>query len=328
MAGIVPMEIRTDTLGEKLYASRNHNHLRHTYVDPGANRTQIDWNLTLRQRRKPMIDKSASVPNLPSHCAALAEGRQREPLAPGHPDGPYHNESPTLGKYQNYANTSHMLERRIRRSGGAAQEIDWQLNLRGGLHQREFEGKWRRHYARPQRSFDMMKENCAADNDAYQNSQITPQDRRPDRREGAISIATIRDDPISFRRWPGCEGTEVGAWRHLVDDRSRGYKARRHIAHEVTLRENKNDPNGARITDNRSSGCIVEMMGKKKWAYAKSHDPLKAHWPTGDAKMYHLSQIRNLAEADEESRALRKARHPRTDDNIPEVREPLRHKED
>jgi len=317
------MEYHKDIIGEQLYASRNHNNLRHTYeAGTHANRTTVDWNLTLRQVRKPRKDAggAASAPNL--HTAEIGESRRTEPLAPEHPDGPYHGESPTLGRYQNFANSSHMLNGLTRVSSSKANGIDWQLNLRGGLHQNEHKAedrKWKRHYARPQVSFDMMKENCAATNADYQRCEITPQDRRKDRREGAISIETIRDDPISFRRWPGCEGTQVGAWRHLIEDRSRGYKGRRHLQHEVTLREYPGDKNGAKITDNRFDGCIVEMLGKKKWIGHEHHDSLHQRWPQGDAKLYHLSRKRILPEPDEENRNQRMSRQVRTDVNIPET---------
>jgi hypothetical protein len=323
MSCVASMEWHKDVIGETLYASRNHNQLRHAFVGPAANRSQVDWNLTLRQVRKPKPMSSASMPNLPFHTAELSESRKRTPLAPAHPDGPYHSESPTLGKYQNYANSCHMLKQLDRVSSGAAHSINWQLNLRDGLHGHEFASSWKRHYARPQQSFDMTKENCSADNEAYQKSQITPQDRRPDRRSGAISIATIRDDPVSFRRWPGCEGTQVGAWRHLIEDTKRGQKVRRCIQAEVTLRENPQDRNGARIYDNRSDGCIVEMLGKKRWTGSKSHIELAARLPNGDPKHYHLSQLRPEAEADEDNRRLRMSKQPRTDANIPETRTPL-----
>lgn len=317
------MEYHKDVAGEKLYASRNYNHLRHTYDSPGANRAQVDWNLTLRQVRKPLnqVKGSASMPNL----TEFDESRKREPLAPAHPDGPYRDGKDGTGRYQryqNYANSQHMLQGVVRVSAGSAPNIDWQLNLRGGLHGKEFDTKWRRHHARVHQSFDMMKENCSATNEAFQNSQITPQDRRPDRSNSALPIATIRDDPISFKRWAGCEGTQVGQWLHLIEDHSRGYKTRRHIQFETTMREDLKDPNGARICDNRSDGCIVEMLGKKKWLGAQSYDPLVAHWPKGDAKLYYLSQMRPLPEANEENRQRRMTKAPRTDADIPERRTP------
>lgn len=317
------MEYHKDVAGEKLYASRNYNHLRHTYEHAAANRAQVDWNLTLRQVRKPMkqVKASASMPNL----TEFDESRKREPLAPAHPDGPYRDGKDIAGRhhrYQNFSNTKQMLQGLVRVSSGAAPTIDWQLNLRGGLHGKEFDTKWRRHHARPQQSFDMMQENCSADNEVYLNSQITPQDRRPDRRSGAISIATIRDDPISFRRWAGCEGTQVGQWIHLIEDHSRGHKTRRQIQHETTMREDPNDVSGARICDNRSDGCIVEMMGKKKWVGAQSYDPLVAHWPNGDPKLYHLSQMRIVPQSDEENKQRRMSKQPRTDANIPETHVP------
>ncbi|CAJ1360010.1 unnamed protein product [Effrenium voratum] len=184
----------------------------HVYQGGAANRTQIDWNLTLRQgRREKKKAKSASAPNL--HTAELAENRtKREPLAPEHPDGPYHGETPTVGRYQNFANVAHMCNGLARVSSGAAHSADWQLNLRGGLHRNEFSGKWRRHHAKSHQSFDCLADNCNKSNEKYQGSQVTPEDRKYDRRYGALSIETIRDDPISFRRWPGCEGTQAQSW--------------------------------------------------------------------------------------------------------------------
>ncbi|CAE7225640.1 unnamed protein product [Symbiodinium sp. CCMP2456] len=204
----LPMEIHTDIIGDKLYASRNHNQLRQVYQGSASNRSQIDWNLTLRQVRRPKEMKSASsAPNL--HTSELLESRtRREPLAPEHPDGPYHGASQARGKYQNFANSAHMCNGLVRHSSGPAPSIEWQLNLRGGIHQNDFKTKWRRHHARPHQSFDYI-DNCSKSNEAYQNSQSTPEDRRYDRRYGALSIETIRDDPVSFRRWPGCEGTQA-----------------------------------------------------------------------------------------------------------------------
>ncbi|CAK9108124.1 Uncharacterized protein SCF082_LOCUS50306 [Durusdinium trenchii] len=94
------------------------------------------------------MKSSASAPTL--HTAELQESRtKREPLAPEHPEGPYLGESQSLGKYQNFANSAHMCNGLVRVSSGAAPKLDWQLNLRNGLHQNEFKTKWRRHYARP-----------------------------------------------------------------------------------------------------------------------------------------------------------------------------------
>mmetsp|Transcript_45750 Transcript_45750/g.98747 ORF Transcript_45750/g.98747 Transcript_45750/m.98747 type:complete len:323 (-) Transcript_45750:41-1009(-) len=308
MAGIYPLEIRKDTIGDTLYASRNHNQLRQTYQAPGANRGQVDWTLTLRQNRKPLgLNESRSAPQL-----TQPNPHRREPLAPEHPDGPYHCESETMGRYQNYANTAHMTRNLVRVSSGAAHSIDWQCNLRGGLHRDEFKAPgWRRHYARPQQSFDMMAENCGRNNEEYHLSETTPQDRRPDRRSGALPCETIRDDPISFRRWPGCEGTSAGQWEHLLSDHSRGHKARRQIQHETTLREHPGDESGARICDNRSDGCLVEMLGKKRQYDITHHEPLARRG--GDPRLHHKYNMHPLPQQDEEVRALRmykQQRHP------------------
>jgi len=249
------VEYRKDIIGERFYASRNYNSFRHAYEVPGSNRAMLDWNLGLRQvRRRPKDPGAASMPNL-----LTANLRQKELQTEEHSEGPYHGETETVGRYQNYANTGHML-RGPRGTSGTAHAIDWQLNLRDGLHQAEFQTRWRRHYARSQPSFDMAMENCGRDNAEYQSSLITPQDRRPDRRSGAIPIATIRDDPISFNRLAG-DGAHVGQWRHLIEDRSRGHKTRRAIQAETALRGSTNDAGGQRATDSRSDGAPASGRG-------------------------------------------------------------------
>ncbi|CAE7918483.1 unnamed protein product [Symbiodinium necroappetens] len=101
-------------------------------------------------------------------------------------------------------------------------------------------------------------------------------------------------------------------------------EVRRAIRYEVTLREDPEDTNGARIHDTRNEGCLVEMLGKKKWVGHQHYDPLVQRWPHGDAKLYHLSRHRITAEPDEDNRELRKKKQTRTDTHISESREPLR----
>lgn len=313
---VAPLEYKKDIIGERFYASRNYNDLSHTYGEPGSSRTQLDWNLTLRQQRKKGLNKdstaSRSAPNL---LTSELQARSKQDVKQ-HPDGQYHTSTATVGKYQNFASTNHMTSSLTRCSSGQAHQIDWQCNLRDGYHQNPDADKWRRHHTRPQQSFDMMRENCAAANQDYQKSHITPQDRRPDRRSGAISIECIRDEPMNFRRNPGCEGTQVGQWEHLITDRRYGHKARRQLGQETTLRNYPDDPNGAKIDDTRSDGCIVEMLGKKKWIGHTSPDFMSATPPEGDPKLYHLSRMRIQHEPDEDNRQLRMKKQPRTDANI------------
>mmetsp|Transcript_173435 Transcript_173435/g.556312 ORF Transcript_173435/g.556312 Transcript_173435/m.556312 type:complete len:325 (-) Transcript_173435:97-1071(-) len=307
MSGHSGMEYHKDIAGERLYASRNHNSLRHTYQAPGANRGQTDWLLTLRQNRKPLaLNSSQSAPN-------LSEGntRERQPLAPEHADGSYHSENETVGKYQNFANTQHMVGRgAVRTSSGAAHSLDWMLNLRGSLHKDEFKAPgWRRHFARPQQSFEKSVENCSVSNEEYQTYETTPDHRVPDRQAGAVGCATIRDDPISFRRMPGCEGTHAGQWQHLLECRSHGHKARRQIQWETTLRETPGDTNGARIADNRSDGCLVEMLGKKMQAGSVHHEPFAQRG--GDPTLHHRYNTNPLPQDDPHSRDLRMKKQQR-----------------
>eukprot|EP00930_Biecheleria_cincta_P075931 TRINITY_DN63126_c0_g1_i1.p1 TRINITY_DN63126_c0_g1~~TRINITY_DN63126_c0_g1_i1.p1 ORF type:complete len:200 (-),score=15.31 TRINITY_DN63126_c0_g1_i1:7-534(-) len=149
----------------KLYASRNQNFnlLRHSHSAPAANRSQADWCSGLRHGRRRAKPDNKGGDAVSSQTAEFGESerRKREPLAPGHPDGAYQCERPTLGKYQNFSNTSHMLTRLKRvSSGGGAHSIDWQLNLRGGLHQNEFNTSWSRHHIRSRQTFERMREEC------------------------------------------------------------------------------------------------------------------------------------------------------------------------
>lgn len=318
MSAVGPLEYRKDILGERFYASRNYNDLSQTYRVPGSNRTQLDWNMTLRQRRKIKTDSDTpltrSEPNLAT--AEMQRDRDLEPLVAEHEDGPYHSTTETIGKYQNFAATHHMLNRLNRVSSSSlAHTVDWQLNLRDGHHQKP-DDKWRRYFTRPQKTFDLMLENCGSDNEAYKTSKITPQDRRPDRRSGAISIETIRDEPMDFRRNPGCEGTQVGQWEHLITCQRYGRKARKQLAHETTLRVHTGDTNGARIDDSRSDGCIVEMLGKKRSVGGVSRDAMSQQPPYGDPKLYHLSRTWNMSEEDEDNRGLRKNKQTRSDANM------------
>lgn len=321
MAPVASMEYRKDCIGERLYASRNHNQLRQTYTQPGSNRTGVDWALTLRQVRKNRNNHvtlsqagASSMPNL----TEKGESRRPEPLAAEHPDGPYHSTSETVGKYQNFANTGHMLNGMSRVSSQQSFGVDWQLNLRDGTHGKT-DDRWRRYFTRPQATFDMMKENCSKDNEAYQTSHTTPQDRRPDPRSGAISIHTIRDDPMNFHRQRGCEGSNTAQWRHLIEDRRHGHKSRRQLEQETTLRFQEDDPNGAKISDTRSEGCITEMLGKKKWVGHVHRDSLHQPFPHGDPRLYQLSRMRISSEPDEDNRAKRMHKQERTDEGISQL---------
>jgi hypothetical protein len=316
---VTALEIHTDVVGGRSYASRNMAHLQHVYKAPTVNGSTFEWCNTLRQVRagqltggKTRKNQTQSMPDL----RTAERQTEREPLVGEHPEGPYLDSSKTVAKYQNYAQTRDIVNKRMSRPT----ELDWILNLRDGTHAEDPSAKWRRFHTRPQQSFDMMQENCAKTNEVYQTSHITPQDRRIDRRAAALPHANIRADPISFRRWEGCEGTNVNLWQHMIMDHRRGYKSRGSIKAETTIRGSSDDPNGARVSDIRTDGCIVEMLGKKRWNGAQHHDSLHARPPHGDARLHYLSQIRPGLEPDEENRAKRMSKQPRTDAGIPEVR--------
>lgn len=308
------LEYRTDIAGGKSYASRNMAHIRQAYEAPSCNTSSLEWLSTLRQVRpgnsaKPLKRTSVSMPDL--HVAAREGGpaRSASALAGQHQEGVYLTSSATVSKYQNYAQTKHLVGKY------SPDELDWIMQLRSGMHAEDPSAKWRRFHTRPQQSFDMMAENCSKTNEEYQRSHITPQDRRIDRRTGAISISNIREDPMNFHRWEGCEGSNMNLWRHLTDDHRRGYKLRRAIQAETTMR------GGRGIDDVRTDGCLVEMLGKKKWNGAQHYNPSHARPPNGDPKLHYLGQMRPVLERNEENRRVRMSKHPRTDmTSVPQVR--------
>ena len=90
-------------------------------------------------------------------------------------------------------------------------------------------------------------------------------------------------------RWPGCEGTALNTWEHLVSDKKYGHKSRGQIKWETTLREEPNWDFGAKLCDNRSSGNISEFLGKKKWNYSTPDSDLAKSYPEGgDVKLNHI----------------------------------------
>jgi len=186
-------------------------------------------------------------------------------------------------QYQNFAETQHMLKNNEqgRVSSGGCPEINWQLNLRGGSSGKP-DKAWGRYFTRPNQAFSS-----------------TPS-------------STIRDTALKMDRWPGCEGTAGNTWEHLINDRSHGHKSRNQIRWETTLRESETMKElGSRISDNRSDGCVAEMLGKKKWtkAFPVPNEMAKPYPQGGDPKLHVIQP--SLGEPDEASLKLRKNRHPR-----------------
>jgi hypothetical protein len=324
------VQYRKDSIGQQYYASRNFNEIQHSFQTAGANKSGVDWFVQLRQKRTKLnLRGSASAPEL--QTTVLSENRQREPLAPEHGDGPYHCERETVGAYQNFAHTVHLFQNngpRASGSGSSAHCLDWHMNLRNGLHEEEFKKTlWKRHCTKPHQSFDMMNEYCSRTSSEYLKAHTTPLNRRPDRASSALPTVTIRDDKISLKRWEGCEGTNVGQWRHLVEDRSRGAKTRKAIQAEVTMRKGRPTEKFHAITDNRSDACLVEMLGKKRWHGAVSHDPLGRRPPEGDPKLHYFSNMVALSEDIPEYREMRKSKHPRADAGFTEEHQGRRREE-
>lgn len=311
------IEYRKDFAGKEHYASRNYNSFRQVYEASGGNRATLDWNLTLRQVRKPRtLERGpASMP----HLRTMIRSETKEPQAAEHPDGQYLAASATVGCYQNVGQTAHMV-----RGADGPHSLDWQLNLRDGMHR-----------SAPSVFTSAVSGTKSTRGDDHDSSHTTSQRQSKDKdhRSSAMSVESIRDNPENLERCPGCEGTDVGQWRHLIQDRSRGTVPRAALQSMTMLRCSPHDTSGARITDHRSNACLVEMLGKKKWTRATSHEPLARPFPHGDSKLYHLSNLRPLGEADEVSRQRRRSRHPRRTANpataersVPTVVAPPRHR--
>lgn len=181
----------------------------------------------------------------------------------------------------------------------------WHLNLRCKDAHKPANG-WRRHFTRPFQTFDHLKSNLADDafRRAYVNSECTPSAGRrwrPDRQKGHWGGILPRDDDANFTRSPGCEGAQAGLWLHLLQARHE----RAQLAHETTLREACGDESGARVNDNRSEGCIVEMLGKKNWRSPSPRTP--------DLRLHHLDFLKAPTEPDEDNRKIRVSKTPRRD---------------
>lgn len=180
----------------------------------------------------------------------------------------------------------------------------WHMNLRTKDVHKPSNG-WRRHFTRPFQSFDHLKSNLAdaATAEAYKTSESTPRACKwlPDRQKGPWGGIFLRDDEVNFTRSKGCEGAQAGLWLHLYNAR----QERSHLAHATCLREAKGDTHGARVTDNRNDGCIIEMLGKKTWS--------RATRKSADLKLQQLHYLKPGLYPDEENRLLRVSKTPRTD---------------
>jgi hypothetical protein len=254
-------EYKLDHGGGKSFASRNYNDTRHVFDKWGVDRSQVDWVLQLRQVKPP-----AEKLMIPDGAPQFSESREKPTKTKAPEEAEYQQQ-----KYGNTATSGHML-----RIGDAVntktvrpihkEQVHFQTTLRERKPIGNFENKeWRRYFGRYQVSFDRMQDNCGKDNDAYQTSHITPQDRRPDRSNSALPIATLRDasdycfegkpDEKGRRtkmRFPGCEGSSWTQWSHLVHPG----KVRDMIKWETTLHG---------YPDNRQDQVLTDMRGKKKY---------------------------------------------------------------
>lgn len=313
-------EIQLDANDGTIYPSRNYNDLRHVWIDDRqTERNQVDWLLTLRQ----VIPKKKKSP-YPSSVPTVHSPREK-PMNTTEPEqGPFMSrwsrkkmEADHLSKsfhtnehFQNFAETRHLVANAttMRQTSGGASEINWSLNLRGSMSAKP-DMKWKRYFQRSHQSFDMAQDNFKA----YGATNISPQQKSLERSATSLPIATIRDNALKQDRWPGCEGTALNNWEHLVADKEHGHKSRNNIRWETTLREHKNylENLGSRVADNRSEGCVTEMLGKKKWHFSHSvkNDLALPYNQGGDPKLHHIQPV--LGEPDDHSLTLRRNKQKR-----------------
>ncbi|KAF4732896.1 hypothetical protein FOZ63_030105, partial [Perkinsus olseni] len=271
MAQSAHLEVKLDTLRGKAYASRNANDYC-IHANDGSSlqmhgdRPLMDWQLTLRQTRRPLGPFVS-----PKRPPVLLGSRKRSRSVPEkdlHVDGVYGD-----CKYGNIAGSGPMVRSFAANRFVEKDSVHWQVNLRSDAAGAQEGPRWRRYHQRSAVSFDRIKENAAREDPRNKLQETTPIDRAPDRRMGALPIRYIREDlPYDSVRYPGCEGTGLQNWRHLIH---RG-KTRTMLRHETTLRG---------YPDNRSNECISDFLGKKRWHFARTRD----HVTEIDSKLKYLS---------------------------------------
>ncbi|KAF4675419.1 hypothetical protein FOL46_001713 [Perkinsus olseni] len=271
MAQSAHLEVKLDTLRGKAYASRNANDYC-IHANDGSSlqmhgdRPLMDWQLTLRQTRRPLGPFVS-----PKRPPVLLGSRKRSRSVPEkdlHVDGVYGD-----CKYGNIADSGPMVRSFAANRIVEKDSVHWQVNLRSDAAGAQGGPRWRRYHQRSAVSFDRIKENAAREDPRNKLQETTPIDRAPDRRMGALPIRYIREDlPYDSVRYPGCEGTGLQNWRHLIH---RG-KTRTMLRHETTLRG---------YPDSRSDECISDFLGKKRWHFARTRD----HVTEIDSKLKYLS---------------------------------------
>ncbi|KAF4665219.1 hypothetical protein FOL47_004699 [Perkinsus chesapeaki] len=271
MAQSAHMEVKLDTLRGKEYASRNANDYCAHATDGSSlkmhgDRPLMDWQLTLRQTRRPLGQFSS-----PKGPPGLVGSRKRARSVPEkdlHVDGVYAD-----CKYGNIADSGSMVRSVSANSFIEKDSVHWQVNLRSKHAPSKEFPKWQRYHQRAAASFDRIKENMSRDDPRSRMQETTLIDRVPDRRVGGLLIRHIREDlPYDSLRYPGCEGTVLQNWRHLIHPG----KTRTLLRHETTLRG---------FPDNRSNECVSEFIGKKRWHFANTLD----HITEIDSKLKYLS---------------------------------------
>merc|ERR1719362_280195 len=253
------IEYRKDFAGEQHYASRNHNSFRQIYEAPGGNRSTLDWNLTLRQVRKPrkLERVSASMP----HLRTMIRSEGREPQAAEHPDGQYLATSATVGRYQNVGHTAHMVH-----GASGPHSLDWQLNLRDGMHR-----------SAPSVMNSTATGTNSTRGDENHSSQMTAQkqSRDKDRRSITASVESIRhgsEDAGDVAQW--------SQWRHLIKDKSHGAMDRAAFRNMTMPRSYTRDTLGGR-NNSRSDG---DSLGEESRQLRRSRQTRRSVKPEAEGK--------------------------------------------
>ena len=259
---MAPLEVRKDFAGGDAFASRNYNDLSETLKKLDLQRSEFDWQLTLRLR-DPLKHTSTSQPDVLARLYPDIEQLRNRTT------GDYEEH-----KYTHNATCTDALAASTGRCPGK-EGVSWQYNLRSD----KVNAKWNRYHSKGYSSFDthlnLPKPTCA--------KQMTSQPQLcDDRSAGSVPGQTLRDNmAYQCTRAPACEGSSYSQWHQLMPAASTAVKlpgskpiknrvTRDSLAWATTLRGQ---------SDNRFDDCLTEMRGTKQWHSVQVTDPLQASDP-------------------------------------------------
>lgn len=256
------MEVRKDFAGGEAYASRNYNDLSETLKKVDLQRSEFDWQLTLRLRDpKKQINTSVSDVLLRLY-PDIDQLRNRT-------TGQYEEQ-----KYTPNASSGDALDASTGRCPGK-EGVSWQYHLRGDSGT----SKWNRYHGKGYSSFDVHlnppKPTCP-------KQKTSPTEVVHERFSGSLPPHTLRENATyQCKRLPGCEGSSYSQWHQLLpavspsvklpgSQRRKNAGMREALTWATTLRGQ---------SDNRFDDCLVEMRGTKPWHSVQVTDQLQASDP-------------------------------------------------